>query len=78
MVAVPADTPVTEPDELIAPRDELDEDHQPPVVAFVNAIDSPIFTVEAPVMVPADGTEFTDTVLVAVLTQPFAAVPDTV
>lgn len=65
-MAVPADTPDTMPEEPTVAIAVLNDDQIPPVVASERGIVLPTQTNEPPVIVPAEGEEFTVTALAAV------------
>ena len=61
IVAVPTAIPVTIPEALIVAIEGAELDHVPPVVVLVNVVVEPAQTVDAPVIVPADGPLITIT-----------------
>jgi hypothetical protein len=65
IVAVPAAMPVTMPDALTEATDE-DELHVPPLTDEPNVVDAPVHMAALPVIVPADATELTAMLWVAV------------
>ena len=67
MVAVPADTPNTEPAELTDATDEALVLQVPPVALLVRVPVEPIHTVEGPEIEPAAGAGLTVTVVVALV-----------
>ena len=65
MVAVPAATPVTIPVDPTVATDVVPEVHAPPLVPSLNAVVAPAHNVAVPEIVPAPGTVFTVTTVVA-------------
>ena len=67
MVAVPAPTPVTTPEDALTVAIEVvDEDHAPPDTVELNVVVKPVHKAWLPLSVPAFGAAVTVTVLVTV------------
>ena len=70
MVAVPAATPVTMPEELTVATAVLLEDHVPPEVASFRSVVDPAQTLVVPVMAATIGRALMVTVAVTLEVQP--------
>ena len=74
MVAVPADIPLTKPDELIVATALLLVLHVPPAVASTNWVELPIQTSKVPVIDATVGKAFTVISAFTVESHPFRLV----
>ena len=72
MTALPASTPLTTPVLLTVATELAEDDHTPPLILSAKLMVPPTATDEGPVMIPADGVEFT--VIAAIREQPVLAI----